>query len=463
MICTYENCRHNRPSDDPSLCVFHAPAHHKGVSLTEFNQMVFQLVRGTNDNFRGFVFPSDIEFNNLIFNQSADFSDAVFENGSVAFRNVQFSKMVHFDHNAIVKPMEFQDITFGSNGAFQFSNPIIRDGDRGKTIVRFENVTFPSFTTFFKNIHAIGSAGSGISAPVFLFRDTCLENVYFDDVDMSLFSFYKSTFFENAHFMACHWPEIKEPYLLLFTQTKKNIIADQWLFSEMQKKTGDDRKQFIKQFSIETLHDYREIAGLYRRLKTSFDRAKDYEEAAWQYFNEVDMKRLSWWNEWLKNLRNIPPRLQNIPRFFYSFPPLLWSVLYTIYRWSAGYGERPLYSLLWFVLWIPIFGALHLLNGLKVFCPDCSGGFRIIDYNLGFPGWKESFLSAIQFFNDLSVGIKYSILRLIPPGYSPIQSNYVTPAGTGLIDIVLPLTNTIVLWLLISYFAIALRRHFRRY
>jgi hypothetical protein len=50
-----------------SYCVFHAPSGSKGISLIEFNEIIFDRIRTTNEkgsvcNLRGTIFEGDINF-----------------------------------------------------------------------------------------------------------------------------------------------------------------------------------------------------------------------------------------------------------------------------------------------------------------------------------------------------------------------------------------------------------------
>lgn len=128
--CKYEGCNHpiNRPYDD-NYCVFHAPKEFKGISVSQFNELIFEKIEKEDFNFEGFVFPGDIHFkkdtqfrekstfNSALFLGETNFTEVRFLKG-VSFRRALFTAAVNFRKSAFLGITDFFSTHFSSNADF---------------------------------------------------------------------------------------------------------------------------------------------------------------------------------------------------------------------------------------------------------------------------------------------------------------------------------------------------------
>ena len=90
----------NAPHDD-KLCVFHITKEKKGLSVEEFNELIFERIKEKKYNFSGFVFPYNFSFFDSIkkipikFDDKVNFSNARFE-GDVDFNGTEFLDDIDF-------------------------------------------------------------------------------------------------------------------------------------------------------------------------------------------------------------------------------------------------------------------------------------------------------------------------------------------------------------------------------
>ena len=188
---------------------------------------------------------------------------------------------------------------------------------------------------------------------------------------------------------------------------------------ETEEKKSD---KFKREYQIQDLNTYNEIATLYRRFKTALDKTKDYTDAGLFYYNELEMKR-----KYFREKKNYGR----------------WG-LYSLYKFFMGYGAKPLLSFIWLILSAFIFSGINLINGIK----DCTG--RIISYEwaLSLPNWT-----------DWLISFQYTISRFLPKTYLPHNWAEIETTGSGLI----PFFNSVVLILFLVFTGIGLKRHFRRF
>ena len=177
-------------------------------------------------------------------------------------------------------------------------------------------------------------------------------------------------------------------------------------------------------------------------MKTSLDRTKDYEQSGWFYFNEFEMKMKA--VQKLLNGRNI------LRRIFSRIS------LYNLYKVLAGYGERPLWSFCWFLIFTFVFAILHMLSGLDPV------GLESSSPTINF-GKYSSFSQCIssEFLKDFSSAFVFSASRAIPVNYLGVS-----PSGywdSGLYGQVITFFNSLILFILVIFIAIGLKRHFRRF
>ncbi len=306
------------------------------------------------------------------------------------------------------------------------------DSESGPCIY-FEETKFNPFNTFFEGIEYNDSAGKDeknteIETPIVIFRYCQLKDIYFSHNSMSIFSFFKCPFFEEAHFVSNTWEKRKG---------RKYLIMEDLYFEKLGVSPEIKSAEGIE-FPLE----YIDISELYRRMKTASDRNKDYHLAGWFYFNEFEMKKF----HHKRKIKKYGSKTINMLRCVFS--GRLWA--YSIYKTVAGYGEQPLKSFCFLLLFTIIFAALHLLNGFNM--PDGTNINYILNLN----------------FNDFSVSdfinaFLFSLYHIIPGNYLALVETGFGSSGSDPWNILLNLSNTVVLIILVVFIGVGLKRHFRRF
>ncbi len=187
---------------DKDYCLFHAPAEHKGMTVENFNERVFERIRAVDPeredecNFAGTIFPGKIAFSKFTaYNPlpKISFDHCVF-NGSVIFNSIIFSKSSSFESTI------FNDLT-------SFDSTIFKDW------VFFDSTTFGGVTDFheskFKNA---AFTKTTLKGKILTFNHiSIISEVHFWDVNLDNFDFL-GTDMTNIHFMRCRWPKEKGRY-----------------------------------------------------------------------------------------------------------------------------------------------------------------------------------------------------------------------------------------------------------
>jgi uncharacterized protein YjbI with pentapeptide repeats len=575
-ICQYEGC--DEPVNAPHhefLCVFHGPVEKKGITVEEFNQLIWQRISSEGLNFRGFIFPGDIvfrgkcrkvggpivfprdvdfsgaqfagdaDFRNVHFERAATFNNATFSNhisfqetrftriarfigarfdvsayfgnaefsqaayfnkasmkevdfrgtqflreayfwktsveedayfetakfkdlanfnaaeftgrasfhatefsGSCDFQDCQFLSSVtfkgaHFDldvlfqDNHIGGKLIFEEISLGDTCRFYFKSPIFKleqlKNTEERIMIIFMHVRFKPFYSFFEWIQEQNIQGKA-ERTVFIFRYCDLKDVYFTNNDMTVFSFYKSSF-DEARFISSRWSEEKDKIWFIPFRRKNIIPEENFLSCSLDK----------DEFKVGDLNGYEDVASLYRRMKTALDNTKDYQQASWFYFNEFEMKRRALKEE----IESHPSKIRKI------FSKILSKYfLYFSYKVFAGYGEKPLWSAIWFFIFSSLFAVAHMLNGIE----KINGDAQDINYSI------SQFISAAntaQFWNDLLVSWFFALSRLIPANY--VSSNVTKFYAIGDYGNLISFLNFAFLFIMATFIFIGLKRHFRRF
>lgn len=278
---------------------------------------------------------------------------------------------------------------------------------------------------------------------------------------MSLFSFYRSAFFEEAFISHGRWRSVRErviSFLPFITFSRRYVILEDLLEVEQSFRVpaGDRGKSpstVLKTTGIEFPQDYTQLAELYLRFKAAADNAKDYQLASWFYFNEFEMKRRALFQ------RDPDKTLSPMHALFLLTRPD--AMLYSCYRVLAGYGEKPIWSLLWFSLFSVMFAAGRLLNGFTVISE--SGRETLINYDLcvSSVGWET--VCSLVFWKHFAAALSLTLYRVLPATYLPDIGLGVQEASGTAGDILFSLANTVVLVILVVFMGIGLKRHFRRF
>jgi uncharacterized protein YjbI with pentapeptide repeats len=410
----------------------------------------------TNTNFNQASFTNcKVEFSLCRFTGGdVSFTETKFPNGHIDFSRARFSHDVRLRNNSMPKELRFVDTRFDERSGFYLIKPRFKRTSVETPRILFRRVRFNPFITFFEGIHD-GDDYSGVpptDRPIILFRYCQLKDVQFANNDMALFSFYSSSFFEEAHFISDQWIHRREAILNIFPFnllkfSRANQIVEEQIFELTKKReaAGEDAAALKKKYSMDLLKSYSDVAEWYLRFKTAADRAKNYHLASWFYFHEFEMRRQNFRqraNEpqgWAKKL--------SIKSVFF---------LYTLYRVFAGYGEMPRWSLAWFSIFTTGFAVLHLFNGIRV--PLSDGGSRLINYD-----WGGAVPNLVQLVGDFFYAVLYTLYRVIPVSYLPYRSAEFDLAAYGFWPLALSLANSVVLIFVIILIGVGVKRHFRRF
>ena len=398
-------------------------------STFKAKKLLFDETKFTGEQFNFFLCIFDCSL--------VSFNRAEFLGGKVYFSGSYFGGDLELRFNKISNDIIFFETRLSDKSYLFIAYPEFVENKNRFSEINFTRVHFLPFQTFFEGIKSNknNSDQSYNKDNMVSFQHCQLKDVSFSNCSMVIFSFYRSSFFEDAFFVSCEWPMRREKvanYIPLLTYRRKNQILEDMAYESIKDKSIE--------FSIDFPIKYSEVADLYRRMKTALDRAKNYRLASWFYFNEIEMKR--------KRLKE---------RLMEDFPK--WEkkvfrgrrLIYSAYRLFAGYGEKPFWSFVWFGIFTLIFSLLHLFNGIKT-----SNGSFNYDWGLPFPKWSE-------FLTDFGYSVFFTLYRVIPISYLPYERDKYGLLDNGISDLALSFFNTIILIILIIFIGVGLKRHFRRF
>jgi hypothetical protein len=398
-----------------------------------------------------------------------EFNNADISSDNVIFENIKFNGNLHFINTIFRVGIDFSTCSHRSDSGFRMENIKIKFSpgfdDPNKPSILNDRLIFNRFpfNPFMSNIEGIKledekSDGAAIPHAYILFRYCQLKDVYFAKNDMKLFSFYKSTF-DGARFFSSEWGNQKEAIgkimskiLPFLKYDRKNILYEEKLLTALKRLKDDNEISKIKEnYRLDDINGYEDVGTLYRSMKTALDNSKDYQEAGWFYFNEFEMKRLAL----IDKIREESKKSDGSPkRFRRAFKSILSKrPLYCVYKVFAGYGEKPLWSAIWFVIYSALAAIFQLFSGIQL-----KVGTKIINYDLSS---NIGTLFSGQLWCDICETWKYSVYRLIPNNYFTAKDSIFIPIDDW--GVFLTIVNTVILALFIVFIGIGLKRHFRRF
>lgn len=428
--------------EEKDYCVFHAPKGHKGVSLEEFNNLVFQRIEeaknsGQECNLSGTIFEGeiiftqfnkknplpDIDFSFITFTENAYFAYVNFS-GYADFRNTIFKSYAQFVNVTFDGIAYFINATFNKSSDFMgtiFKNRTYFDSVYFKGNVKFNSTVFGGPLSFSGTLWKISMNREIVAEYLIpkskepsltfkknaLFKKTtfteevafwgCLTEgiIRFEDVDLSHVSFLETNLY-NFNFICCKWPQKKG----------RDVLYD-----EIQIKSPKDKKAF------ELVED------LYRQLKQKYKKELNEPEVSNWHYGEKEMFRKK--------------------RLWRRFNPISFSNLYWAF---SGYGECPvragimlLLLLIFIMTGMNYFGLVPFVEGNPVYGVTQIKGFS------GSIDWTKLWL---LFYNTIQ-----HILFFKTPFFKPeiLSGNIFLTVFTR---IIIPIQATM--------FAFALRNKFRR-
>ena len=380
-------------------------------------------------NFFGAIFSGEANFDNAIFSKEANFFGATFS-GEANFDNAIFSEEANFDNATFLRKADFDNATFSGEANF--------DNDTFSKEANFDNATFLREADF---IDAIFSNGASFMDATFSNRASFMdatflgEASFFDATFSGGASFFGATFSEEANFKHA---ELSGKFEFIPNKSE-TIIFESTYFSDNVRIKADMCKCSFVNSNIERVDmtdsiwivdnkpkdsykiweerqgnlSSKELEGIYRRLKQSYQKYGDYSTAGKFYYQEMELKR--------EQLRGIEKKI------------------WYIYKKICGYGERPWNVIGFSVLIIFVSSFLFLYNGIELLGSVVLNNIepRLIDYKLSlnfqwvtnfdkvFRDWLECLYTSVITFTTLGYGDVH------PIGWSRIVAS--VEAGFGII------------------------------
>lgn len=383
-------------------------------------------------------FHGTIDFNKTQFLADANFSNLTFS-GAVDFNDTHFHGETTLNDLRIKDCLNFNRIKLQNSCIFKMSSPRFIDNHETNKIIKFSNIIFNPDRTFFEDFNRKLDTNDVDLTAIVLFRYCNLKDAIFFNNNLGLFSFFNSTF-DQARFISNRWQSEKSRWLPY--EKRKNILLDEILFIRLKNRSGILKKNFLNNYQLQHLDSYEVIASLYHRMKTALDNNKDYNDASWFHFNELEMRR--------QKLRESI----KLASFLKGLPDRIRYFALSNYKAFAGYGEKPLKSFNWFIFFAFIFFPLvHIGNGLTVKSTH-------VLHKMQFLQTDVSFLLKNEFVQNFLYAVNFSLFRLIPFDYLPLEYLNVPDGPFGLFW---AFANSITLISLVIFTGLGLKNHFRRF
>ena len=297
-MCNYNSCKNstNSPHDN-NFCIFHAPNGQKGISIKEFNNLIFQKIEKEDYNFEGYIFPGNIQFKEVIsfkkktnFNYAEFLGDAHFTDikflKNAAFRKTRFSGNSKFWNTQFLGVADFFAANFSGDVDF-FSARFYRGADFISTeffgTANFFSAQFLSdvdfhSTQFYSNINfkLAKFLGNSYFSSVKFFKEAYFieneiknkmefENVFFSND--SLF------YFQNPKFL----PEPKQPLLIIFQ--KIQFVPLRTFFENFSSQDPEKSVEFspailFRYCQMKDIYFYNNYMSYFSFYNSSFEEAR---------------------------------------------------------------------------------------------------------------------------------------------------------------------------------------------
>jgi hypothetical protein len=409
-VCPHESI------EDSDYCIFHLQDDKK--DFDEFNKRIKEILETEEYfiNLSGFYFPPDTaNFSNAKFKGYADFKNAKFK-GHADFTNAQFLGTADFTNAQFLGTADFSDAEFIGEAIFYPAIFIWHAKFIDVTFsreVNFTDVTFVGDAEFWKSefkgdayfIDVTFSGKTKFKLARFkeIFKFSPINNseigftsVHFSDnvrikADMSKCSFANSNI-ERVDMTDSIWIRDEKP-------KPKNSYSS--LIERIRNKVGlpDTSIKIWEEHQGELKSDWKELEGIYRRLKQSYQKYGDYSTAGKFYYQEMECKRkqLKWFRKLFRNV---------------------------FYKKLCGYGEKPenvIFASLFLIILFAfsfLFGGIEFVGSNVLKVPP-----NVIDYNLSLNSfgiqWAMSNIDSI--YEDLKLCLYTSVITFTTLGYGDVH------------------------------------------
>jgi hypothetical protein len=347
--CPHENL------EDNDYCIFHLQDDNKDVD--EFNKGIKEILETEEDsiNFHGFYFPPNtanfinvnfkkkVAFSNVTFSGIADFSDAKFS-GDTVFMSATFKDNAYFQNIIFLDKLIFSNVTFSSKANFMYTKFSGDASFRNTTFSGNANFSFAKFsgeanfnnTTFLGIVDFMGTKFSEL----FIFIPTeseiiDLNHTYFSD-NVRIKADLSKCYFANSNIERV---DMTDSIWIVDNKPKNSFSA---FYERIRNKMGISETSIIiwEGYQGKLKSNWKELEGIYRRLKQSYQKYGDTSTAGKFYYQEMECKR---------------KQLKGIERYFQYF----------IYKKLCGYGEKPENVILASLFLIILFAYSYLFSGIE--------------------------------------------------------------------------------------------------
>ncbi|QXP72366.1 pentapeptide repeat-containing protein [Tenacibaculum sp. AHE15PA] len=314
-------------------------------------------------------FSEDVEFQLAQFLGQADFSESSFMKYA-GFGNVKFSELVNFNKVIFSKDVIFAYSEFLGKSDFVHS---IFMGQVNFEKAKFRSDSFIHHTTFsketyFNKTQFLGSttfdASSFLGVSSFIdtwFKkgvsfggaefskenETLFKGLKGDQqgilqLDFSMVNFPKSVVFrevnlKNTFFNESDITEVKFKNCIWNEEKGRIIFDNESDVTKVKFENGfwdKQKRMFVRKNKLPFNNEspYKEQENLYRELKINFENSKDWELAGKAYVSEMEMRKKTFYDEFVKSIKNFRV-LKAVIAFINYF-------LFNFYKYLGGYTQN---------------------------------------------------------------------------------------------------------------------------
>ena len=418
-MCKYSDdsgykCSHESLKDS-DYCIFHLQDDKKNVD--EFNKRIKEIleIEENSINLNGFYFPpgtsdfsevifsGEVDFNGTMFSGDADFDKAKFS-GDAGFGEAKFSGKANFNNTIFLgKAGFFLDVFFGEANFIE----AIFSGNayfRGATFLEeagFSSAKFSGKAEFF---FAIFSGEANFTCAelsgkfVFIFNKSgtiIFKSTYFSD-NVRIKADLSKCCFENSNIERVDMTD--SIWIRDDDKPKKSFSA---FYERIRNKVGisDTSIKIWEEQQGELSSNWKELEGIYRRLKQSYQKYGDNSTAGKFYYQEMECKR---------------KQLKGVEKYFWHL----------FYKTLCGYGEKP-FNVIWASGLIIVLSAYsYLFSGIEfVGSSILKVPPNVIDYNLSLNSfgiqWVMNNFNSV--FEDFLLCLYTSVITFTTLGYGDVH------------------------------------------
>jgi len=391
-MCDYSDhsdykCPHES-LEDSDYCIFHLKDDNKNVDV--FNYGINELLETEEDSidFRGFYFPlGTSDFSNRIFQKSVNFMGVKFSDNA-DFLRAEFTDKAVFEEAKFLSDAVFWRAEFSGNADFKKAE---FSGEADFMDAKFLGDTDFMNAEFSDKVSFLGA--NFLGEAIFWSTNFLGEAVFKGSEFLDKAVFKGSEFSDKAVFEVAKFSEVnfhgteflgKLFIVLNEPETVPTIYFTDTLFSDCVRIKGNLSQCYFHNSNIEIADltdstwitnkekriiiweehqgeissDWKELEGIYRRLKQSYQKHGDNDTAGNFYYQEMECKR--------KQMK--------------FSQKLFWNIFY---KKLCGYGEKPFNVILssLFIIFISAFS--YLFSGIEFLGSEISNKpAKLIKYNL---------------------------------------------------------------------------------